>query len=61
VVYAVYVDENRRVGMTSTSAYAVKGSLFAGRRCFRVSALDDAGRESPKTLPACGAERVAAR
>jgi hypothetical protein len=60
VVYAVYVDEERRVGMTSTSAYAVKGSLFTGKRCFRVSALDAAGRESPKTLPACGAERVAA-
>jgi chitodextrinase len=59
VVYAVYVDENRRVGMTSTSAFQVKGSLFSKKRCFRVAAVDDAGRESPKTFPACASDGAA--
>jgi hypothetical protein len=55
VVYAVYQGDARRVGITSAESYAVKGALFGRGSCYRVAAMDGAGRESPKTIPACAA------
>jgi chitodextrinase len=59
VVYAVYRDKDRRVGMTRQEAYTVSGALAGRGDCYRVAAVDDAGRESPKTFPACPPARVA--
>ncbi len=60
VVYAVYRDDDRRIGMTRAESYTLPGSAAGPRRCYRVAAVDGAGLESPKTLPACAPARVAA-
>jgi chitodextrinase len=55
VLYAVYRDGNRRVGMTRSSTYTVAGLGAEERRCYRIASVDGAGRESPRTFPACAA------
>jgi chitodextrinase len=55
MLYAVYRDEDRRVGMTRSSSYTVAGLGAGERRCYRVAAVNPAGRESPRTIPVCGA------
>jgi chitodextrinase len=60
VVYAVYRDDDRRIGMTSSESYTLPGAVAGLRRCYRVAAVTDAGVESPKTLPACAPARLAA-
>jgi chitodextrinase len=59
VVYAVYRDKDKRVGMTRQEEYTVSGALAGRADCYRVAAVDDAGRESPKTFPACPPAKVA--
>jgi chitodextrinase len=55
ILYAVYRDENRRVGMTRSTSYTIAGLGAGERRCYRVAAVDADGRESPRTIPACAA------
>lgn len=57
-VYVVYRDEDGRVGMTRAEKYTLAGSLAGRGGCFRVAAIDGAGRESPRTIPACTPARV---
>lgn len=59
MLYALYRDGDRRVGMTRVEKFTVTGTLFGQRHCYQVAAVDAAGRESPKSLPACAAAGVA--
>jgi chitodextrinase len=53
VVYAVFWDGEKRIGSTRYLTYKVDGLKAGGRRCFRVAAVDEAGKSSPKTWPVC--------
>jgi hypothetical protein len=54
VVYTVYWDDNnKRIGATPRNEYTVVGLKPGERRCFRVSAIDPGGKESPSTIAAC--------
>jgi chitodextrinase len=53
VVYAVYLEGNRRVGFTRDTDYLVAGMSPAKTACFEVSAVQGDERESPRSLPAC--------
>ncbi|MFT3912979.1 MAG: hypothetical protein QM704_02500 [Anaeromyxobacteraceae bacterium] len=53
VVYTVYWDGHKRIGATPRNEYTVVGLKSGEHRCFRVSAVDPAGRESPSSLEAC--------
>ncbi|MFO0585591.1 MAG: hypothetical protein U0229_25185 [Anaeromyxobacter sp.] len=53
VVYTVYWDGHKRIGATPRNEYTVVGLKSGEHRCFKVSAVDPAGRESPSSLEAC--------
>ncbi|WP_242342030.1 fibronectin type III domain-containing protein [Anaeromyxobacter terrae] len=54
VVYAVYWDKGGRIGSTAKTAFSAT-ARSAERRCYRVSAVDGDGRESPRSFEACAA------
>lgn len=56
VVYAVYWDKGGRVGSTAHTSFSAM-VRNGERRCFRVAAVDETGRESPRTFDACAAPR----
>ncbi len=60
LLYAIYRDDDRRIGMTRSESYTLPGAVAGPRRCYRVAAVNDAGLESPKTLPACAPASLAA-
>jgi hypothetical protein len=56
MVYVVYWadgDGERVIGMSPALSFLVTGKAAADRHCYRVSARDGDGRESPRTLPVC--------
>ena len=53
VVYGVYGERGQRIGTTRFRSYRVAGLKPGERRCFQVAALDETGRASPMTWPAC--------
>jgi fibronectin type 3 domain-containing protein len=52
VLYRVY-GQGKVVGITGTSTFTPSGRLGAEPSCYRVSAIDKAGRESPKSNETC--------
>ena len=58
VVYSVYWDGERRIGSTRHVTYKVDGLQPGQRRCFQVSAVNEAGVSSPKTWPVCATTPV---
>ena len=58
VVYSVYWDGERRIGSTRHVTYRVDGLQPGQRRCFQVSAVNEAGVSSPKTWPVCATTPV---
>jgi len=55
VVYTVYWDNGKKIGATQATQYTVAGLRSGERRCFRVAAMDPAGKESPRTMETCAA------
>jgi chitodextrinase len=53
VVYTVYWDNGKKIGATSATQYTVAGLRSGERRCYRVAAMDVAGKESPRTIETC--------
>ena len=53
VVYTVYWDNGKKIGATSATQYTVAGLRSGERRCYRVAAMDPAGKESPRTMETC--------
>jgi chitodextrinase len=53
VLYRVYAQGNRDVGLTSGNTFTPSGRLGAEPNCFRVAAVDTTGRESSKSNEAC--------
>jgi chitodextrinase len=56
VVYTVYWSDDagdRLIGMGPQPSYLVTGKAATERHCYRASARDAEGRESPRTLPVC--------
>lgn len=63
VLYRVYAQGDGSAGLTAANTFTPSGRLGAKPSCFRVSAVDAAGRESPKSNEVCAtsAEGVTAR
>jgi chitodextrinase len=55
VLYRIYAQGARVVGLTAASTYTPSGRLGAEPSCFQVAALDAQGRESAKSNEACAA------
>jgi chitodextrinase len=55
MVYAVYWDGDRRIGATPRTEYTVAGLRPGEKRCYRVAAVNGAGKESPRSIEACAA------
>ena len=53
VVYTVYWDDGKKIGATAATQYTVAGLRSGERRCYRVAAMDPAGKESPRTMETC--------
>ena len=53
VMYVIYADGAKRIGLTRSNAYNPSGRIGAQADCYRVAALDDKGRESPKSNEVC--------
>jgi chitodextrinase len=60
VLYRVYANGNKHVGLTRGDTYNLSGRMGAQADCYRVSALDDQGRESPKSNEVCARPTKAA-
>jgi chitodextrinase len=56
VVYVVYWDKGGRIGSTAKTVFSAT-ARSAERRCYRVSAIDAEGRESPHSFEACASPR----
>ena len=61
VLYHVYRGNERRLGATRWLAFSDVGLKPATRYCYRVSAIDAAGKESPRTPEACATTLPKAR
>lgn len=57
VVYRVYWDGGKSIGATRLTGFSAVGLKPGERHCFRVAAIDEQGRESPRSLEACAASR----
>jgi chitodextrinase len=53
ILYRVYAQGNRDVGLTAATTFTPAGRLGAEPNCFRVAAVDTTGRESAKSNEAC--------
>ncbi len=53
VLYRVYAQGNRSVGLTGANTFTPSGKLGAEPNCFRVAAVDEQGRESPRSNEIC--------
>jgi uncharacterized protein YcfL len=60
VVYRVYWDDGRGIGSTRQTTFTAAGLRPGERHCYRVAAVDEEGRESPRTVDACAASLPAA-
>jgi chitinase len=55
MVYTVYWGGDKRIGATPRTEYTVAGLRPGEKRCYRVAAVDGAGKESPSTIERCAA------
>jgi chitodextrinase len=53
VLYRVYAQGNKRVGLTSSNTFTPGGTMGAQANCYRVAAFDSEGRESPRSNEIC--------
>ncbi|HTT71473.1 MAG TPA: fibronectin type III domain-containing protein, partial [Anaeromyxobacteraceae bacterium] len=53
VLYRVYRENGKSIGVTAFAQYRVLGQSAADSHCYRVSAAREDGSESAQTLPAC--------
>jgi fibronectin type 3 domain-containing protein len=53
VLYRVYAQGNKRVGLTSSNTFTPGGAMGAQANCYRVAAFDSEGRESPRSNEIC--------
>lgn len=53
VVYRVYAQGDRLVGLTAGNTFTPSGSVGAEPNCYRVAALDTKDRESPRSNEVC--------
>jgi len=59
VLYRIYESGMKYVGLTRSSTFNPSGRMGARAGCYRVAAVDDQGRESPRSNEACAPTTVA--
>jgi chitodextrinase len=53
VLYRIYANGTKSVGLTRGNTFNPSGRIGAQADCYRVAALDDEGRESPRSNEVC--------
>jgi chitinase len=53
VLYRIYANGTKSVGLTRGNTFNPSGRIGAQADCYRVAALDDEGRESPRSNEIC--------